>query len=213
MLLIPCASFAQLPLDQVQEKTVQKYHLGASTYFTDFIGHRGYGALVILTNDGGGAAFGSGDNGNELVKINKSGTEQWKRKVVSKGDEMEIQGVVEDKAGNFYLFMLVYDNAKYRGGTERVVCVNKAGMILWDKYIGQFAMVNNPTVSWIRTGVDGRINLRGHIVKAAPPQGKDPSYSFWEATIDSKGQVVAKTGDVIDWGNPEWKLKFQPENP
>jgi outer membrane protein assembly factor BamB len=202
---------AQVTIDQAKELTVQKYHLGSSTYFNDFIGHAGYGAMVILTNDGGAAAFGDGDEGLMLVRINKSGTEQWKRKITSKGDEMETQAVAEDKAGNFYLFMLVYDNAKYRGGCERVICFSRAGVQLWDKFLGPFAIVNNPVVSWVRSALDGRISMRGHIVTEPPAEGKDPSYHFWEASINSKGFVAQKSGEVIDWGKDEWKKKFKPE--
>jgi hypothetical protein len=211
LVLLPSLGFAQLNIDQVRELTVQKYHLGSSTYFSDFVGHPGYGAIAILTNDGGGAAFGDGDEGVMLVRITKAGAEQWKRKVTSKGDEMETQAVAEDKAGNFYLFMLVYNHAKYQGGAERVVCYSKAGTLLWDKYLGPFALVNNPTVSWIQSVADGRIALRGHIVNQPPAEGKDPIYHFWEATINSKGFVTQKSGDAIDWAKDEWKKKFKPE--
>lgn len=212
VLLSTQVTFAQLSLESAQEKTVRKYHIGASTYFDAFVGHQGYGAIVILTGDGGAAAFGDGDEGTMLVKLDKSGTEKFKRKISHKGDEMEPQAVSEDKLGNLYLFMLVYDHTKYRGGNERVVCYSKTGTLLWDKYLGVFSAINNPTVSWIRTADNGTLSLRGHIAPVKPAEGKDPEYHFWDASINSKGVVTKKVGEVIDWSKPEWQAKFKPEN-
>ena len=211
ILLVCNTAFGQLAYEDARQKTVTEYHIGASTYFDDFAGHPGYGAIVILTSDGGAAAFGDGDEGTMLLKITKTGAEQFKKKISLKGDEMETQAVAEDKSGNLYLYMLVYDHAKYQGGNERIVCFNKAGMLLWDKYIGKFSSVNNPTVSWIRTQ-DGVVSMRGHIAPVKPLEGQDPVYHFWESTIDSKGVMSQKVGDVIDWSKPEWQQKFKPEN-
>ena len=211
LLLLANTVSAQLTMEAANEKTVRKYHIGASTYFDAFVGHKGYGAVVILTDDGGAAAFGDGDEGTMLVRLDKNGGELWKRKLTHKGNEMEPQAVAEDKAGNFYLFMLVYDNTKYRGGCERVVAFNKAGIQLWDKYLGVFALMNNPTVSWIRTADNGTIAMRGHIVTEKPAEGKDPAYHFWEANLNSKGALTQKSGDVIDWSKPEWQNRFKPE--
>ena len=147
-----------------------------------------------------------------LVKLDRNGAEKLKKKVSHKGDEMEPQAVAEDKAGNLYLFMLVNDNTKYRGGTERVVCYSKAGTLMWDKYLGAFSMINNPTVSWIRIADNGTIAMRGHMASTKPPEGKDPEYHFWDASINAKGVVTKKLGDVIDWSKPEWQAKFRPEN-
>ncbi|MBL7866100.1 MAG: hypothetical protein JNK10_14560 [Cyclobacteriaceae bacterium] len=205
MILFCHTAFAQLSLEAAKEKTVSKYHIGASTYFDGFVGHAGYGAIVILTADGGAASFCDGDEGTVLVKLTKSGMEQFKKKVTHKGDEMEPQAVAEDKAGNLYLFMLVYDHTKYRGGNERVVCYNKAGTLLWDKYIGKFSAINNPIVSWVRTGQGGGLELRGHIATEKPEEGKDPVYRFWEATLNSKDLVTPRIGDAIDWAKSEWQ--------
>lgn len=212
LLLSTQVSVAQLTLDVAREKTVRKYHLGASTYFEAFVGHPGYGAIVILTGDGGSAAFGDGDEGTMLLKLDKTGVEKFKKKISMKGDEMEPQAVAEDKAGNLYVFMLVYDHAKYRGGNERVMCYSKVGTLLWDKYLGVFSGINNPVVSWIRTADNG-LSLRGHIAPTKPAEGKDPEYRFWDASINSKAVVTKKIGDVIDWSKPEWQEKFKPENP
>ncbi|HYC83934.1 MAG TPA: hypothetical protein VEB86_01875 [Chryseosolibacter sp.] len=202
---------AQITMDIAYDSAVRKYHIGSYTYHEDFKGHRGYGAPLILTADGGAAAFGGGDEGAMLVKLGKTGKLEWKRTVKPKGDEMEPQSVVEDSNGNFYVFILVYDRTKYRGGTERVVFFNKTGTPVWDKYLGSFTLLNNPTVDYIKAAADGRIALRGHVVREAPEEGKDPSYLFWEAWLDSQGGLTEKTGEVIDWANPEWKKKFSPE--
>lgn len=202
---------AQLSIETVQDSTVRKYHIGASTYFDEFKGHAGYGAVAILTTDGGGAAFGDGDEGTMLIKLDKTGKRQWKKNVKPKGNEAESQCVTQDKNGNFYVFQLIYDETKYRGGCERVVCMNKLGTVMWDKFIGSCMLVNNPTVSYIRSLPDGRIYMRGHVVTEAPPKGKDPAYHFWEGWINSTGLLQQKSGEVIDWGNPDWKQKFKPE--
>jgi hypothetical protein len=198
-------------MQTVYDSAARKYRMGSYTYHEQFKGHRGYGAPLILTNDGGGAAFGGGDEGFMLVKLTKTGKLQWKKTVTVKGDEMESQSVVEDKTGNFYVFLLVYDNTKYRGGCERVVAFNKTGTVLWDKYIGSFDLLNSPTVSYIKALPDGRIALRGHVVKEKPEEGKDPKYHYWEGWLTSKGLLTQKAGDVIDWSNQEWEKKYKPE--
>jgi len=212
VMLFSSIAFGQLTIESAREKSVRKYHIGASTYFDGFVGHPGYGAIVFLTRDGGAAAFGDGDEGTMLLKLDKTGTEKFKRKVAGKGDEMEPQAVAEDGVGNLYVFMLVYDHKKYRGGSERVVCFNKSGTLLWDKYLGVFSAINNPVVSWIRSDTGSSVSLRGHIATEKPPEGKDPVYHFWEATLSSKGVITRKIGEVIDWSKPEWQERFKPEN-
>lgn len=211
LLIVSAASFGQLTIKQAQDSLVTKYHIGASTYFEEFVGHAGYGALVIITADGGAAAFGDGDEGTMLYKTDKSGKVQWKRQVSPKGTEQEPQCVVQDNKGNFYVIMLVYGTTKYRGGCQRIVLINKSGVIGWDKYIGSCQMVNSPTISYARTLPDGRVALRGQIVTKAPPADKDPTYNFWEGWINSAGVLTQKVGGVIDWKNEEWKKFFKPE--
>lgn len=146
-----------------------------------------------------------------IVKLDKNGKVQWKRTIQPKGDEMESQSVVQDKNGNYFVCILVYDNTKYRGGCERVICLNKAGVILWDKFIGTFTLLNNPTIGYLRALGDGRIALRGQVVKQTPPKGEDPKYLFWEGWINGKGLLTQKTGEVIDWKSPEWQKFFKPD--
>ena len=152
--------------------------------------NKGESAPLILTADGGAAAFGDGDEGTMLVKLAKNGKVAWKKIVKPKGDEVESQSVAQDKTGNYYVFQLVYDNTKYQGGCERVVLINKTGTAMWDKFIGSCLQVNNPTVSYIRSLADGRIYLRGHVVTKAPPEGKDPEYHFWESWLNSAGVLT-----------------------
>lgn len=205
---------AQMNLEQARQASLQ-FHLSSYSYHEEFLGHAGYGAPVILTADSGAAAFGDGDEGPMLIKFNRSGEVQWKTKFPSKGEEMELQSVVQAKSGDYYVFALVYDNArfKYRGGCERSALINKKGTIVWDKYIGTCAMVNSPTISYIRALPDGRIALRGHIVKQVPPKDKNPTYLFWEGWLNSKGVMTQKAGEVIDWKKTvEWKSRLKPEN-
>lgn len=211
ILCVSSSAYGQLTLEVATDSAVRKYHIGSYSYHEQFKGHKGYGAPLILTADGGGAAFGDGDEGSMLVKLDKTGKVQWKRTFAAKGDEMESQSVVQDKNGNFFVFMLVYDHAKYRGGCERVVMLNKVGTVIWDKYIGTFALLNNPTVSYIRALNDGRVALRGHVVKEKPVEGKDPTYRFWEGWLSSKGLVAQQSGDVIDWSSKEWQKRYAPE--
>ena len=204
-------SYGQLTIEAAGNNSVRKYHISSYSYHEQFIGHKGFGAPLILTADGGGAAFGDGDEGTMFVKLDKNGKEQWKRTISPKGNEMESQSVVEDVNGNYYVFILIYDNCKYRGGCERVVFINKLGAIGWDKFIGPCYLENNPTVAYIRAMSDGRIALRGQAVTEKPDEGKDPAYHFWEGWINNKGILTQKTGDVIDWANQDWKKKFGPE--
>ncbi len=210
--LVNVTSFAQVTLETANEKLVHKYHIGTYSYHADFIGHKTYGAPLIQTADGGAAAFGDGDEGIMLAKLDKTGKEQFKKVIQGKGDESESQSVVEDKAGNFYVFILTYDHAKYRGGTERVLMFNRTGTLAWDKYLGSFELPDNPTVSYIRALADGRILLRGHIVKEKPEEGKDPVYRFWEAWLDKTGKVTQQVGETIDWTETaKWQSRLKPE--
>ena len=211
LLFIGYTASAQLTMDMAYDSAVLKYHIGSYSYHEQFKGHKGYGAPLILTSDNGAAAFGDGDEGAMLVKLNKNGKVEWKRTITPKGDEMESQSVVQDKNGNYYVCILIYDNTKYRGGCERVIFINKTGTILWDKFIGSCALVNNPTISYLRSLSDGRIALRGQVVLKAPEKDKDPAYHFWEGWINSKGELTQKTGDVIDWKNQDWQKLFKPE--
>ncbi len=204
--LLSTNTFAQLTFDSVMVAT-QKYRLGYSTYFEPFMRKPGYGAPVILTSDGGGAAFGN----NTLYKLDRKGKEQWTREVKPQFDEMENQGVAQDKKGNLYVFSLSYDSKRYRGGSERVLCYDKTGKLLWDKTLGAYDVMNNPTISYIRQLDDGRVYMRGHVVKEKPLEGKDPVYRFWEGWLDSTGKLTQKAGDIIDWRKDEWQKKFKPE--
>src|SRR4029077_5529066 len=94
LLLASSNAIGQITIEAAQDSLVRKYHIGASTYLEQFVGHPGYGAIVILTTDGGAAAFGDGDEGLMLYKLDKSGKLQWKRKIPRKGTELEPQCVV-----------------------------------------------------------------------------------------------------------------------
>lgn len=214
LLIILClfssTTYAQLTIQAAKDST-QKYHISSYSYMEQFVGHAGYGAPVILTLDSGAAVFGNGDEGIMLVKLNKKGKKQWTKIIQAKGTETEAQAVVQDKNGNFYVFMLVHGTTSYRGGRERCVMLGKTGAILWDKYIGTGLLLNNPTVSYLETLKDGKIALRGQVVKTKQVEGKDPVYLFWEATMDNKGVMIEKTGVVLDWSNPDWKKLYAPK--
>jgi hypothetical protein len=214
LLMISSLSFGQLTLGDARTEA-RKYKLGSYSYHEDFIGHAGYGAPLILTSDGGAAFLGdTGDSTGsygQMVKLNKAGVEEWKQMIRPQFDEMESQSVAEDKKGNYYLFMLSYDSKRYRGGSERIVFLDKSGKILWDKTIGEYTLTKNPVISYIRTLDDGRIYLRGHVVTDEPAKGKDPEYRFWEGWIDNQGNITRKTGDIINWSDKKWETQFKPD--
>lgn len=214
--LITAVTYGQLSIKTAKD-SLQKYRMGSYSYHEAFIDHAGYGAPVILTKDGGAAGFGgwADEKGScgLLVRLDNTGKEKWKKTVrfESPNSEAECQSVVEDKAGNFYVYILMYDSKAYRGGNERVVCFDKTGKMLWDKRLGKPTLLNNPTVSYIRTLDDGRVYMRGHIVTKQPVAGKDPEYQYWEGWINNLGKLTQKAGDVIVWANKEWEKKFKPE--
>jgi hypothetical protein len=185
----------------------QPYHLGYSTYFSPFEGKAGYGGPFVITTDGGAAAFGD----NVLYKFSRSGKEVWQRTIKVPFTEMESQCVAEDTKGNLYVFMLSYDHKRYRGGSERVLAYGKTGNLLFDKTLGAYTLMNNPTVSYVKTLADGRIYMRGQVVTKKPIPDKDPEYQFWEGWINNKGLLTQKAGGVIDWSNQEWQKWFAPE--
>lgn len=214
MLFISSFGYGQLTMEMAKD-SAQKYHIGSYSYHEEFIGFKNYGAPIILTHDGGAAFFG-GDADEKgscatLVKLDTVGRSVWKRSIRPQFDELEAQSVVEDKNGNLYVFMLSFDHKKYRGGSQRIVCFNKKGTILWDKTIGKYSVMNNPIISYIKLQENGNIGLRGHIVSEKPVEGKDPVYHFWEGWITIKSELTQKTGHVIDWANQDWKKLFEPE--
>ncbi len=211
LLVVTSNAIGQVTIDAARDSLVTKYHIGASTYLDQFVGHAGYGAVVILTTDGGAAAFGDGDEGLAMYKLDKSGKLQWKKKIPRKGTELEPQCVVQDNKGNFYTFTLTYGLTGYRGGCERVVFINKAGVVGWDKMIGSCQLMNNPTVSYTRTADDGRVAIRGHVATEKPTEGKDPVYHYWEGWISPTGVLTQNAGDVINWSDEKWKKLFAPE--
>lgn len=202
----PAAARAQLTVASAKE-IVNTYRVGYSNYFAPFLEHPGYGAPWILTRDGGAAIYGD----NMLYKLDRTGKEEWMQRVIPEFNALESQGVVEDASGNLYVFMLSYDNRRYRGGSERVLCYDRKGEVLWDRTLGAYTLKNNPTVSYIRALDDGRIYLRGHVVTEDPEQGKDPRYHFWEGWLDSTGKLEQQSGDVIDWAKGEWQKWYAPE--
>jgi hypothetical protein len=206
LLLFSITSYGQLTME-VARDTIANYRLGFSTYFEPFLEKPGYGAPWILTSDGGAAAFGD----NVLYKFDKSGKKAWSRTVKPQYEEMESQSVAQDTKGNLYVFMLSYNPNGYRGGAERVVCYDKTGKLLWDKTLSSYTLMNNPIVSYIQATSDGRIYMRGHVVKEKPLEGKDPVYRFWEGWFDSTGKLTQKAGEPIDWAKDEWQKKFKPE--
>ena len=210
LLFVNVHVYGQLTFKQAQD-SLRKYHLGVSIYFADFEGHKLYGAGTNLTNDGGAAGFGDGDNGLELIKLDKTGKMQWRSGIKKLFGETEPQCVVQDNLGNFYLFLLEYNPDGYRGGSERMVCFSSQGKMLWEMMLGKYTLINNPVVSYVRALDDGRIEMRGHIVKAEPQPGKDPLYYYWQCWCNGKKELTTKTGELIDWSNPEWKKKFMPQ--
>lgn len=210
LFIVNMQAYSQLTFKMAQD-SLRVYHLGVSTYFDDFTGHESYGAGINLTKDGGAVGFGDGDNGLELIKLDNYGRTEWRRSIKKQFEETEAQCVAQDKPGNFYAFMLNYNPAGYRGGSERLVCFSNTGEPLWDIMLGSYTLLNNPVVSYVHTLDDGRIEMRGHIVIEKPLPGKDPVYHYWQGWCDSKGVLTTKTGDAIDWGNPEWMKMFKPE--
>jgi hypothetical protein len=210
LLIVNVCAFGQLTFPQAQD-SLRKYHLGVSSYFGDFLGHPSYGAGVNLTKEGGAVGFGDGDNGLELIRLDKTGKVLWRKGMKKQFEEVEAQCVAQDSLGNFYVFMLNYNPKGYLGGSERVVCYSSKGTLLWDKMLGNYTLTNNPTVSYVRTVDNGRIAMRGHVATEKPLPGKDPSYHYWQGWFNSKGILKTKIGDIIDWSNPEWMKKFKPE--
>jgi len=206
LLSVSISAYGQLTMDSAK-RVIAEYRLGYSTYFEPFLELAGYGSPWILTLDGGASAFGD----NMLYKFTRAGKEEWKRSIKPQFDEMESQCVAQDTKGNLYAFMLSYDEKRYRGGSERVLCYDKKGKLLWDKTLGVYTLLNNPVVSYVRSLQDGRIYLRGHVVKEKPVEGKDPVYRYWEGWLDSTGKLTQKASEVIDWKKDEWQKKFKPE--
>jgi hypothetical protein len=205
LVMISSSGLAQLTMDSLA-KITQPLRLGYSSYFSDFAGKAGYGGPYVLTKDGGGAAFGD----NVLYKFDKAGKQTWKRAIKDRYEEMETQVCAEDGKGNVYCFMLEYNRKVYRGGNERLVCYDKTGKLLWDKTIGKAAALNNPIVSYVKPGDDGKIYMRGHVAFEKKANG-DPKYLYWEGWIDALGKLTQKTGEEIDWAKGEWQKKFKPE--
>lgn len=206
-------AYGQLSTDEAR-KLFYSYKLGSYDYHEQFIGYIGYGAPFITTLDGGAAFFGGTEDSTGpfglIVKLDKESREEWKQAIRPQFDMIETQSVVQDKSGNFYVFMLSYDNKKYRGGCERIVYLSKTGQITWDKILGECGLVNNPVIAYIRSLEDGRIALRGHVATQKPREGEDPKYYYWEGWIDNNGKLTQKTGDIIIWENQDWEKLFKP---
>lgn len=207
-------SFGQMTYEKASELS-RKYEVYAYSYFEGFAGKPGYAAAVILTHDGGCAFLGEwyeGENhGPLLIKLDSAGNEQWQTKLKGSYDESESQGIVQDSNGNFYVFALVYSNSGYRGGCERVMCVSAKGTLIWDNLIGKFTLVNRPTFSYIHADENGKIELRGHIVKETPAEGKDPDSYYWSAWLNADGSMEQTTGQLINWETDKWQDWYKAE--
>lgn len=207
--LAPLMAHTQISIDQAK-LAAQGLHLGSYSYHEVFIGHANYGAPVILTDDGGAALFGAGESeegsGALLVKLNSAGEEEWSTLITTTDEEMEPQSVIQNAGGDYFVFMLVYNSEKYRGGCQRMVKLDAQGNLLWDKMVGEFTLLNNPTIGRIMKLSDGSIQLRGQVVIDEPVEGHDPQYRFWEAMLSWEGQLKQEVGGVIDWKQDDWKV-------
>ncbi len=214
LLFISSCSFGQLTIE-IALDSAYNLELGSYDYHQKFTGHTGYAAPLILTSDGGAAVFGDSEVDEErigkLVKMDKTGREEWALVIHPEFDEIESQSVIQDRDGNYYIFMLSYDYKRFRGGSERVIYLDGEGKIIWDKTFGEYSTLNSPAYSYIKLLDDGRISLRGHVVNEKPGEGKDPVYRYWEGWLNCSGEITQKAGDVIDWAKQDWQKWYEPE--
>jgi len=192
------------------------YNLSYYTYFEGFEGHEGYAAPAVQTRDGGAIVGGTDyiESAVEgvVMKLNSDGREMWMKRFEPAYDDLEVQGILQDNSGNYFVFILSYNYKKYGGGVERVIYLDPQGEVVWDKLIGTYTLLNSPTFSWIRLMEDGRVAMRGSIVTEKPLKGADPSYHYWEGWLTNTGELTQQVGEVMDYENdPSWELKFLPE--
>jgi hypothetical protein len=208
LLLICNHSFAQLSIESAK-KACRPYQLGLYSYHEKFIGKAGFAAPLVLTSDGGAAQFGNATSeqvqGALLVKLNSGGKEEWKLFIRPEFDEVEAQSVIQDQKGNFMVFLLSYDQKRYRGGTQRVLRIDPKGKILWDKTVGLYSVMKSPTFNSISLSENQQVYIRGQIVTDVPASGKDPLYRYWEGWINAEGTLTQKSHEVIDWKSAKWK--------
>lgn len=201
---ITSPTFAQFTIEGAKE-AARNYSYMSYSYHDQFIGHEGYGAPLIFTDDEGLAFFGKGYYGLvHLVKLDALGNHAWEYDIKPKHDEIETQSVLQDRDGNYYAFMLSYNRSKYRGGAERVISLTRGGSLRWEIMLGGYSAEGSPHCSYIKLLEDGRIELRGHVGKIIE-QGKDPEYYFWTGWLNSDGELTQEIGPEIDWSSSAWK--------
>ena len=190
------------------------YEVGQYSYHTKFIGYNGYAAPIIQTRDVGVLIFG--DSGGEsdkkafLFKVDKQGKQEWMRAFEPRHSAMEAQSVLEDANGQIFVFILSYNYAIYRGGTERIVCLDRNGNTKWNKLAGKYAKEENPHFSYIELLDDVRIYMQGHFVPGKGGSEKN-SYHYMECWIEKDGELSLKIGPLIEDWKP-WLEKFKPND-
>jgi len=205
-------TYGQLNLLEAK-KVAEEFKYVSYRYLEEFEGHEGYAAPIIISTDGGALFFTRPNDGNQydLVKINKEGKKEWSIELKAKFDDMESQGIVENSKGNYYAFLLSYNQSRYRGGAERVIYLSRNGEIIWEQLLGDYTLENNPTCSWIRIHSDDQLEMRGHIVTDPELKDRNPEYRFWKGWLNPLGERSDEIGTVIDWSDPVTQTFFEVE--
>jgi hypothetical protein len=218
LLFVTLGSIAHAQLSTQLAKEAGSLHgLIYYTYLEGFEGYAGYAAPAIQTADGGavvcGTQYGERDQTTGVVvKLDSDGRQKWVTHIAPNYNDLEVQGILQDQTGYYFVFVLSYNYKKYGGGVERVIFLDPQGELVWDKEMGPYTLLNSPTFAWIKLLEDGSVAVRGHIVTEKPLKGQDPVYRYWEGVIDNQGEMTQQIGDVMDYEkDPSWELKYLPE--
>ena len=192
--------FSQLSLkDGISWAT--EHNLILSPKYEVDIGIKDHAAPIILTRNGGIAIIGDyievETEGVKIVVLNEKSEIIFTHFFGPFADNLEAQGIIEDRNGHFYGIMETHDKVKENDTRERVVKIDHSGKIKWDIALVQQDNHYHRHCNTIVLHSDGkRLNMTG-TVQPDKTAIQNKEHYKWTATLDHNGVLIHEIGKKL----------------
>lgn len=193
-------SFSQLNLkDGISWATEHRLVLSAK-YEVD-IGIKNHAAPIIMTRNGGIAIIGNfievETEGVKIVVLNAESEIIFTHFFGPYADNLEAQGIIEDRAGHFYVIMETHDKIEDNDTRERVVKIDHSGKIKWDIALEQKDNHYHRHCNTIVLNSDGKsLDMRGTVQPDKTAIVNKEHYK-WTANLDGNGVLIHEIGKKL----------------
>ncbi len=162
--------------------------LGQTPLWSNFSFKGDFHAIATLS-DGNFLLAGGGDDWL-MVKIDKSGSIIWQKKMGTQGSDFAWD-IIPDKAGGFLVlgFWATSINYPKRTGKSKLARFDKNGELLWEKIytMGKYSYSNLNRIIELKE--------KGYLLTGSYNSGKDVSkenmnYDAWIVRVDENGEIL-----------------------